>query len=49
MRVAVGIDVAKAAHWVTVIDDAGTVLIDRSVATKTTMSPETGIHPGNVC
>jgi transposase len=34
MRVAVGIDVAKAAHWVTAIDDAGTVLIDRSVANE---------------
>jgi transposase len=34
MRVAVGIDVAKAAHWVTVIDDAGMVLIDRSVANE---------------
>ena len=29
-----GIDVAKAAHWVTAIDDAGTVLIDRSVANE---------------
>ena len=34
MRVAVGIDVAKTAHWVTAIDDAGTVLIDRSVANE---------------
>jgi len=34
MRVAVGIDVAKAAHWVTVIDDAGMVLIDRSVVNE---------------
>ena len=34
MQVAVGIDVAKAAHWVTAIDDAGTVLIDRSVANE---------------
>jgi transposase len=34
MRVAVGIDVAKTMHWVTAIDDAGTVFIDRSVANE---------------
>src|SRR5690242_13761776 len=31
MGIAVGIDVAKEVHWVAALDEAGTLLLDRSV------------------